>query len=97
MNYLDYFLKNKEGFKRFIDALKIKYEKTGSFNGYIKLDNITEIEKEAFEKFFGTNFEVNSNVKISLKKFNKVIEKSKFKDFNIETLNNKYYQRLKLF
>ena len=84
MNYLDYFLKNKEGFKRFIDALKIKYEKTGSFNGYIKLDNITEIEKEAFEKFFGTNFEVNSNVKISLKKFNKVIEKSKFKDFNIE-------------
>ncbi len=86
MNYLDYFLKNKEGFKRFIDALKIKYEKTGSFNGYIKLDNITEIEKEAFEKFFGTNFEVNSNVKISLKKFNKVIEKSKFKDFNIETL-----------
>lgn len=86
MNYLDYFLKNKEGFKRFIDALKIKYEKTGSFNGYIKLDNITKIEKEAFEKFFGTNFEVNSNVKISLKKFNKVIEKSKFKDFNIETL-----------
>ena len=86
MNYLDYFLKNKEGFKRFIEALKIKYEKTGSFNGYIKLDNITKIEKEAFEKFFGTNFEVDSNVKISLKKFNKVIEKSKFKDFNIETL-----------
>lgn len=86
MNYLDYFQKNKDGFTRFIKVLKDKYESTGTFKGFVKINNITQIEKNTFERFFGTNFEVGSDIKISLSTFNKVIEKSKFKDFNLVNL-----------
>ena len=56
MNYLDYFQKNKDGFTRFIKVLKDKYESTGTFKGFVKINNITQIEKSTFERFFGTYF-----------------------------------------
>ena len=71
MNYLDYFQKNKDGFTRFIKVLKDKYESTGTFKGFVKINNITQIEKNTFERFFGTNFEVGSDITRVLQLSNK--------------------------
>lgn len=84
MNYLDYF--KNPGFKRFIIGVKNKYQTLGRFTGIIKLENITEEEKIALEKFFGEKYNVGDSISISLKKFDKLILKSKFIDFNYMTL-----------
>lgn len=91
MNYIEYF-KNKKGFKRFILALKQKYEKTGKFTGTIKLSNISMEEQADFSKFFGENFTMGENVSLPLKKFDKVIASSKFQDFDYYELVISYLE-----
>lgn len=88
-DYITYFL-NKKGFSRFILGLKEKYESLGRFTGSVKISNLTPLEVETFEKFFGETFEVGSTIKISLKKFEKVIAKSKFDNFDYFLLVNNY-------
>ncbi|MDE5539727.1 MAG: DUF2399 domain-containing protein, partial [Bacilli bacterium] len=88
-DYIEYF-RVKKGFARFIICLKEKYESLGKFTGTIKLSNITKEEKIDLEKFFGETFEEGTTIKIPLSKFDKVISRSRFTDFDYCTLVTSY-------
>lgn len=86
------YFKNMSGFKRFFSELRKKYEKMGKFSGLVKLKNITENEKRDFEKFFGENYKLGSDVSISIKQFNKKMANTKFVDYNMYDLVRSYYE-----
>lgn len=80
MNYLDYF-KNNKGFERFMVKAKEKYQSYGKVTGTITLDNITYEESISLTDFFARKFEEGKTYKIKISEFNKVLERSKFQDF----------------
>lgn len=90
MHKYTFYFKEKGGFDRFIKALYEKYKSFGHISGIIKLDNLTEIESTSFSKFFGEQYITGSNVKIPINKFIKIMNQSKFEDFDINILVNEY-------
>lgn len=80
MNYLDYF-KNNKGFERFMVKAKEKYQSYGKVTGVITLDNITYEESISLTDFFARKFEEGKTYKIKISEFTKVLERSKFQDF----------------
>ncbi len=88
-NYTEYF-KSKEGFNRFIKKLYEKYKSLSNFSGSIKLDNLSRKESQDLSSFFGTTYIEHENITISIKKFIKIMNRTKFDDFNIETLVSEY-------
>ena len=80
MDYLDYF-KNNKGFERFMVKAKEKYQSYGKVTGIITLDNITYEEAVSLTDFFARKFEEGKTYKIKVSEFNKVLDKSKFQDF----------------
>ncbi|MEG2028553.1 MAG: TIGR02679 domain-containing protein [Bacilli bacterium] len=90
MNYVNYF-KNKKGFNRFFIELKKKYIKTGKFTGNIILKNITKEESNDFSCFFGTFYLLGKDINISLQKFLKVMNNSKYNDFDFKILIDNYF------
>ena len=80
MDYLDYF-KNNKGFARFMVRAKEKYQSYGKVTGTITLDNITHEESISLTDFFARKFEEGKTYKIKISEFNKVLERSKFQDF----------------
>lgn len=80
MNYLDYF-KNNRGFERFMVRAKEKYQSYGKVTGTITLYNITYEESISLTDFFARKFEEGKTYKIKISEFNKVLERSKFQDF----------------
>ncbi len=87
--YTKYF-KNQIGFERFIKELYKKYESTGKITGTLKLTQITNEEKEAFSKLFGEDLKEKEDLVISIKKFNKIMENSKYSSFDMATLIQEY-------
>ena len=80
MDYLDYF-KNNKGLERFMVKAKEKYQSYGKVTGTITLDNITYEESISLTDFFARKFEEGKTYKIKISEFNKVLERSKFQDF----------------
>ena len=80
MDYLDYF-KNNKGFERFMVKAKEKYQSYVRVTGIITLDNITYEEAVGLTDFFARKFEEGKTYKIKISEFNKVLDKSKFQDF----------------
>lgn len=88
-SYTIYF-KERDGFDRFINKLYEKYKSLGKISGIIKLNNITKEEKEVLSRLFGEEYEIGSNISISVKKFINIMNNSKFIDFDINTLVKEY-------
>lgn len=88
-NYTKYFIEQK-GFDRFINKLYDKYKSLSRFSGNIKLTNLTEEESLALSRFFGVNYRVGENITIQIKKFQNIMNNSKYSDFNINILVEEY-------
>ena len=88
-NYTKYF-KDQKGFDRFITALYKKYQSLGKISGTIHLNNLTIDEKIVLSKLFGTEYQENTNITIPIKKFVKIMENSKYEDFDINILVSEY-------
>lgn len=88
-DYTKYF-KDQSGFDRLINKLYLKYKSLAKFSGTIKLDNISELEAKTLSRFFGVNYKVGQDITISLNKFIKVMENSKYTDFSISILVSEY-------
>lgn len=91
-NYTEYF-KSKEGFDRFIKNLYEKYKSLSSFSGSIKLNNLSTKEAHDLSLFFGTTYYEHDDIVIPIKRFIKVMERSKFSDFDIEVLVSEYLNK----
>ena len=80
--YTKYF-KDKKGYDRFITKIYEKYQSISRFSGTIKLNCLNDEEAYALSRLFGENYNSGDDVKISIKQFLKIMDKSKFKDFDI--------------
>lgn len=87
--YTKYF-KDKKGYDRFITKIYEKYQSISRFSGTIKLNCLNDEEACALSRLFGENYNSGDDVKISIKQFLKIMDKSKFKDFDITTFITEY-------
>ncbi len=87
--YSKYF-KDKNGYDRFIKKLYQKYQSLGKFIGTIKLDNLNAEEAYALSQLFGENYKSGDDIKLSIRQFLKIMDRSKFKNFDIATLVQEY-------
>jgi uncharacterized protein (TIGR02679 family) len=88
---VDYF-KDKPGFTRAFARIKDKYKSLGKMGGTIYLDNLSEIEKEALSGLLNENCYKDS-VKISLNKFEKAIQSTKFEGLTLIEILESYYDK----
>lgn len=88
-DFTEYF-KEQPGFDRFINKLKEKYASLSKFSGTIKLENITTEEAKSLGRLFGMEYQENSNITLSVSKFIKIMENSKYEDFDIKVLVEEY-------
>lgn len=87
--YSKYF-KNKKGYDRFIKKIYEKYQSLAKFTGTIKLNNLSSDEAYVLSQLFSENYNSGDNIKISIKQFLKIMDRSKFEDFDIATLVKEY-------
>ena len=87
--YTKYF-KDKKGYDRFITKIYEKYQSISRFSGTIKLNCLNDDEAYALSRLFGENYNSGDDIKISIKQFLKIMDKSKFKDFDIATFVTEY-------
>lgn len=87
--YTKYF-KDKKGYDRFITKIYEKYQSISKFSGTIKLNCLNDDEAYALSRLFGENYNSGDDIKISIKQFLKIMDKSKFKDFDIATFITEY-------
>ncbi len=86
------FFKNQGGFERVVKELNKKYQSLGSFGGIIKLKDINDIEAKSLSKFLGYSLNVHDDVNISIKNFLKIMNNSRFSDFDINTLVEEFLE-----
>ena len=87
--YSKYF-KNKKGYDRLRKKIYEKYQSLAKFTGTIKLNNLSSDEAYVLSQLFSENYNSGDNIKISIKQFLKIMDRSKFEDFDIATLVKEY-------
>lgn len=87
------YFKEQKGYDRLIDKIYQKYRSISTFSGTIKLENLTKEESLALSRFFGVTYKEGETVKVSVKKFIKVMENSKYTDFDIHILVEEYLNK----
>ena len=81
---------DKKGYDRFITKIYEKYQSISRFSGTVKLNCLNDDEAYALSRLFGENYNSGDDIKISIKQFLKIMDKSKFKDFDIATFITEY-------
>ncbi len=84
------YFKEQNGFDRFINELHKKYKSLSKFSGTIKLNKLTKDEAIVFSKLFGKTYKEKENITIPISKFIKIMENSKYEDFDINILVSEY-------
>ncbi len=84
------YFKDRPGFARFIKALYEKYQSFSKFSGTVKLFCLSSEEASAFSRFFGQTYLEGENITVPIKKFLKVMENSRYEDFDIAILVEEY-------
>lgn len=86
------YIREREGFHRLFEALKIKYVSLGRYSGTVTLRNITEEESRDLSNFFGTRIKVGTDYQTSFQKITKKLMETKFKDFDWDGLFIEYFE-----
>ena len=86
------YIREREGFHRLFEALKIKYVSLGRYSGTVTLRNITEEESRDLSNFFGTRIKVGTDYQTSFQKITKKLMETKFKDLDWDGLFIEYFE-----
>lgn len=79
------------GIERIIDGLSQRYISLGEIKGNFVLENPTEYEKSFLRGLFKRDFSGDGDIKISLKKFEKSFNNTKFEGIQLKKVLNNYY------
>ena len=77
------FFKKEPGFRRLFQKFIKNYQSLGRLGGSAKLTKLTAEEKEALGGFMGKDFTKLSSIVISVKDFQKAMEKTRFSDVDL--------------
>jgi len=84
------YFKSNPGFKRAFIGIRDKYKSLGKIVGTIKLENLTQIEKEALTGFLKKNY-YKDTVSIKIEKFEKALGDTPFKGLDLLDILNEYF------
>ncbi|TJX14951.1 TIGR02679 family protein [Tissierella creatinini] len=88
---VDYF-KTNPGFRRLFEGLKEKYRSLGNLGGLVKLNNITETEKEALSGLFRKDYYSKKSATIKVDLIYKALEGTKFQGVDLEKVVRGYFK-----
>lgn len=88
---IDYF-KRKPGFKRLFEGLREKYRSLGNLGGVIKLNNLTDLEKEALSGLFRKDYYSKKSTTIKVEQIYKALESTKFQGVDLEEILKGYFK-----
>lgn len=80
------FFRNEPGFKRLFQMFIQNYQSLGRLGGTARLTKLTQAEKDALGGFFGDDFNKKSSLTISVKRFIKALEKTRFSNLDLKDL-----------
>lgn len=83
------YFKNNE-YKRIIQKLRKKYESYGKWEGNITIENPTKGERETLSGFMKKDYSRNKSITISVDKFNKRLQETRFSNIPLKTIIEKY-------
>lgn len=85
------YLKNNPGFKRILVKLKDKYTSLGHFGGIIRLEKITQDEREVLRSLFRKDYPGKS-ASFSVEKFIKAFDETKFRGIDFMEVLPLYFE-----
>ncbi|HAN09320.1 MAG TPA: TIGR02679 family protein [Clostridiales bacterium] len=85
------YLKSTPGLSRLIKGLRGKYESLSKTGGTVTITNLTSVEKEALSGLFGEDFYSKNDARISIAKFKKALERTRFLDVDLFDILEHYY------
>ncbi|MDQ0230283.1 TIGR02679 domain-containing protein [Metabacillus malikii] len=74
---INYF-KNEAGYSRLFEKFAAKMESIGHIGGSITISNLTDNEKKVLRNWFGRDYTKKTSTTVSLKKFEKQLEDTRF-------------------
>lgn len=78
---IDYF-KNETGYTRLFEKFAAKIESIGHIGGTITITNLTDNEKRVLRNWFGRDYSKKKSTTVSLNKFEKQLDDTRFQDVN---------------
>ncbi len=88
---VQYFKMNQNGFDRLLKAMLKKWQSLGKVGGKVTLENVTEFEREALNKYFHTKQFTAHTATISLLAFQKELVHTKFNGLSLEDILSAYF------
>ena len=85
------FFRNRLGFNRLFELMRKKYISLGRIGGTVTLNQPNAEEHEELSRFFSTMYDKNANIIISLKKFETILEQTKFQGIHLIDLLEAYF------
>ena len=85
------YFKNNDGYNRLFKEMKNKYISLGEIKGNIIITKPTKIEKQYLSGLMKKDYSKNSTITINLKKFEQIIEESKFEGIELIELLKGYF------
>lgn len=80
------YFKGEKGFQRLLTLFVQKYQSLGHIGGSVKLNNLSEAEKEALSMLMRRDYSKQKSVTISLTSFEAALQKTKFADVTLKEL-----------
>jgi len=84
------YFKNNGGYNRVLKKIRDKYKSLGKIGGTIKLENLTQNEKDALTGFLGKNFYKNS-ITIKLERFQNALKDTPYRELSLIEVLNEYF------
>ena len=87
---LKYF-KEKKGYKRIFEGIREKYRSLGRLGGVVKLDNLTEDEKEVLTNHFKKDYRTKKSASIDVAKFEESLKNTRFEEYTLKDILEYYF------
>ena len=86
---VEYF-KQEKGFHRLLNRFIKKYQSLGRIGGSIKLEALTDIEKEALSSLLRRDYSKQKSATVTLEGFEKALQRTRFSGLGLKEILNGY-------
>ncbi|MFU0784195.1 MAG: TIGR02679 family protein [Thermoanaerobacterium thermosaccharolyticum] len=85
------FFKRNKGYERIFKAIRDKYKSIGRIGGVVKLDDLTDSEKEILSSHFKKDFSKRKSVNIDVNKFAATFLNTRFEEYSLIDILESYF------
>lgn len=85
------YFRARPGFERLMTGIRDKYISLSHYGGTVRIENLTQDEKDAFEGFFQKPYGKSKSAQISIELFQKALWASKYSDISVQEIIEGYF------